>query len=389
MITAAAREAAATEQGAPIAKAVIEALKERKLLVPMPELLIRLALAGRAAARRQAYRELIRDLEQPSIEALDQLLAERAGDRSHLGWIAEAPEGAKLKNLKGLIARLEVLRSAAIPDDRRKTIHANRYGIIARDARILHAREIRRLTSERRYATLAAFVIERQASITDLTIDMFCKMIGSNRRKAEIGRTERRLKEAEVLDGVALEHLKLGEALLAARASKTDLASAIAASLGWDGLVASMAAARSVVHPDRSNEFDELIKRHKSLRKLGRLMFRTFSFRSFRADDPILVAVDHLRALYGGRKLPAQVPLAFLTRKWRRCVRPNSADIDLRAWEVAVLVHLRERLRAGDIWVEGSRAWRSFEDYLLPRPIFELMRAEGRLGLALPDSFAE
>nr|WP_313709581.1 Tn3 family transposase [Brucella intermedia] len=389
LITAAAREAAATEQGAPIAKAVIEALKERKLLVPMPELLIRLALAGRAAARRQAYRELIRDLEQPSIEALDQLLAERAGDRSHLGWIAEAPEGAKLKNLKGLIARLEVLRSAAIPDDRRKTIHANRYGIIARDARILHAREIRRLTSERRYATLAAFVIERQASITDLTIDMFCKMIGSNRRKAEISRTERRLKEAEVLDGVALEHLKLGEALLAARASKTDLASAIAASLGWDGLVASMAAARSVVHPDRSNEFDELIKRHKSLRKLGRLMFRTFSFRSFRADDPILVAVDHLRALYGGRKLPAQVPLAFLTRKWRRCVRPNSADIDLRAWEVAVLVHLRERLRAGDIWVEGSRAWRSFEDYLLPRPIFELMRAEGRLGLALPDSFAE
>ena len=81
-LLAAAREAAATEQGAPIAKAVIEALKERKLLVPMPELLIRLALAGRAAARRQAYRELIRDLEQPSIEALDQLLAERAGDRS-------------------------------------------------------------------------------------------------------------------------------------------------------------------------------------------------------------------------------------------------------------------------------------------------------------------
>ena len=33
LITAAAREAAATEQGAPIAKAVIEALKERKLLV--------------------------------------------------------------------------------------------------------------------------------------------------------------------------------------------------------------------------------------------------------------------------------------------------------------------------------------------------------------------
>ncbi|MBB3966988.1 MULTISPECIES: Tn3 family transposase [Rhizobium] len=389
LITVAAREAAATEQGAPITKAVIEALKDRMLLVPVPELLIRLALAGRAAARRQAYRELIRGLEQSSIEALDQLLAERAGDRSHLGWIAEAPEGAKLKNLKGLIARLEVLDAATISDERRKTIHANRYGIIARDARVLHAREIRRLTSERRCATLTAFVIEKQAAITDLAIDMFCKLIGSTRRKAEISRKERRLKEADVLDGVALNHLKLGEALLAARESNTDFASAIATSLGWDGLIASMTAAASVVRPDRSDEFDELIERHKSLRKLGRLMFRTFSFRSFRPDDPILTAVDHLRALYDGQKLPAQVPLAFMTRKWRRRVRSDGTHIDLRAWEVAVLVHLRERLRAGDIWVDGSRAWRSFEDYLLPRPIFALMRAEGRLGLAIPDSFAE
>ena len=389
LITVAAREAAATEQGAPITKAVIEALKDRTLLVPVPELLIRLALAGRAAARRQAYRELIRGLEQSSIEALDLLLAERAGDRSHLGWIAEAPEGAKLKNLKGLIARLEILRSAAIPDDRRKRIHANRYGIIARDARILHAREIRRLASERRYATMTAFVIERQAAITDLAIDMFCKLIGSTRRKAEISRKERRLREADVLDGVALDHLKLGEALLSARESNTDLASAIAASLGWDGLIASMAAAKSVVRPDRSDEFDELIERHKSLRKLGRLMFHTFSFRSFRPDDPILTAVDQLRALYDGRKLPAQVPLAFMTRKWRRRVRSNGTHIDLRAWEVAVFVHLRERLRAGDIWVDGSRAWRSFEDYLLPRATFALMRAERRLGLAIPDSFAE
>jgi len=125
---------------------------------------------------------------------------------------------------------------------------------------------------------------------------MFCKLIGSTRRKAEISRKERRLKDAEVLDGVALDHLKLGEALLTARESNTDLASAIAASLGWDGLTASMAAASSVVRPDRSDEFDELIERYKSLRKLGRLMFRTFSFRSFRADDTILAAVAHLRA---------------------------------------------------------------------------------------------
>ncbi|MEM8183467.1 Tn3 family transposase [Morganella morganii subsp. sibonii] len=389
LILAAAREAATTERGLPITRAVIDKLKDKKLLVPVPTQLIRLAMAGRAAARRLSYRELIRDLEPSSVTALEQLLTERTGERSLLGWIAEAPEGVKLKNLRGLIARLEVLRAAAISDEQRKRIHVNRYGIIARDSRVLHAREIQRLVPERRRATLAAFVTEKQAAITDLAIDMFCKLIGSTRRKAEISQKERRLKAAEVLEVVALDHIKLGQALLDARDGKTDFASAITASLGWDGLIASMAAAASVASPHRNTEFDELIGRQKSLRKLGRLIFGAFSFRAFRQDEPVLLAVEHLRALYRGRKLPSRVPLDFMSRKWQRRVSPGGGNTDFQAWEVAVFVHLRDRLKTGDIWVDGSRAWRSFEDYLLPRHVFNQMRAESRLGLAIPDNFSE
>ncbi|WP_189354389.1 hypothetical protein [Mesorhizobium sp. M2A.F.Ca.ET.039.01.1.1] len=70
-------------------------------------------------------------------------------------------------------------------------------------AQILACRLTQHASSERHYATLTAFVIERQAAITDLAVDMFSRLIGSNRRKAEISRKERRLKEADVLDGVA------------------------------------------------------------------------------------------------------------------------------------------------------------------------------------------
>lgn len=189
---------------------------------------------------------------------------------------------------------------------------------------------IQRLVPERRRATLAAIVIEKQAAITDLAIDMFCKLIGSTRRKAEISQKERRLKAAEVLEVVALDHIKL-----------------------------------------------------------GRLIFGAFSFRAFRVDEPVLLAVDHLRALYRGRKLPSRVPLDFMSRKWQRRVSPRGGNTDFQAWEVAVFVHLRDRLKTGDIWIDGSRAWRSFEDYLLPRHIFNQMRAKSRLGLAIPDNFSE
>ncbi len=61
--------------------------------------------------------------------------------------------------------------------------------------------------------------------------------------------------------------------------------------------------------------------------------------------------------------------------------------LDPRAYEVAVLVHLRDRLRAGDIWVEGSRAYRPSTITSCRGPPSPL-RAEGRLGLAVPDTAA-
>ena len=88
----------------------------------------------------------------------------------------------------------------------------------------------------------------------------------AGRRSNHLSKISVRLgRTAQFAEGVALDHLKLGEALLAARESNTDLASAITASLGWDGLIASMAAASSVVRPDRSNEFDELIERAEKI----------------------------------------------------------------------------------------------------------------------------
>jgi TnpA family transposase len=388
-IRAAAAGAAATEKGEPIALAVIDALKAARVVVPGARLVERLALSGRAMARRQSYRHLIGGLDPARLAGLDALLSERTGDRTMLGWIADAPEGARLKSLRSVIARLEVLRRIDIADDRRKMIHANRYGVIAREARILHARELLRFAPERRSATLTAFVIERQATMTDLAIDLFGKLLGSARRKAEIGRRERLLAEAKVLAGVAIDHVQLGEALMAAHAAGGDLAAAIAGTLGWDGLAASVGTASALVNPDRHDEFDDLVDRHKSLRAVARLVFAAFRFQSFRPSDQILASIALLRGHYDGRRLPVQLPLSFLTRNWRRRVRAVNGVIDVRAWEVAVLVHLRDRLRAGDIWVEGSRAWRSFEDYLLPRPTFEVMRAEQRLGLGVPDSFAE
>ncbi|WP_042091913.1 hypothetical protein, partial [Escherichia coli] len=73
------------------------------------------------------------------------------------------------------------------------------------------------------------------------------------------------------------------------------------------------------------------------------LIFSAFSFRAFRPDDSVLLAIGYLQAFYHGRKLPKQIPLDFMSHKWRRRVI-HGENTDLQAWEVAVFVHLRERL---------------------------------------------
>jgi hypothetical protein len=75
---------------------------------------------------------------------------------------------------------------------------------------------------------------------------------------------------------------------------------------------------------------------------VARLVFDTFTFRSFRAHDPLLATIDLLREVHRGKRLPPQMPLSFLSRQWRRHIRKGKGGFDARAWEVAVLLHLRD-----------------------------------------------
>ena len=50
---------------------------------------------------------------------------------------------------------------------------------------------------------------------------------------------------------------------------------------------------------------------------------------------------------------------------------------------------MRDRLRAGDIWVEGSRQWRAIEDQLIPPALFAAMREAGPLPVAVPATAEE
>jgi hypothetical protein len=102
-------------------------------------------------------------------------------------------------------------------------------------------------------------------------------------------------------------------------------------------------------------------------------------FKAARAYDPTLSAIRLLRDLNqsGKRDIPANAPMPF-RKDWKRLIsgrdRPNR-----RLYETAVLAALRDKLRSGDVWVEGSPNYRRFDSYLLPPAAVPAIAAE--LGL--------
>jgi TnpA family transposase len=57
--------------------------------------------------------------------------------------------------------------------------------------------------------------------------------------------------------------------------------------------------------------------------------------------------------------------------------------IDRRFYEICVLSELKNSLRSGDIWVEGSRQFRNFEDYLLSPDKFSALQKARTLPIAI------
>jgi TnpA family transposase len=368
---------------------MIEYLRRNDIWLPTPSELERLALAARAIARRRAYNGLVEGLSPEIITGLEALLVvAKDEERTPFAWLREWPEAPRQKNLLAIVERLEAVRKLGVGPDREKRIHRARYATITKEIAIFVPRDITRFDTLRRLAILVVFAREMEAALTDAALGMFDKMLGAVFRRADRAHKDNVVDRAKTLDASARALLGMAKAMLDAKAKNEDQVAAVERSLGWERLKTLVAATESAVIDARPDNLGEVVERYASIRRMSPVVLDAFVFRSWRENDPLLAALDVVRELHanGAKKLPPRAPTSFLRPMWRKVVKTD-AGLDRRAYEVAVMVSLRERLRSGDVWVEGNRAFRAFDDFLLPRDAFENRRKAGELGLAVPDRF--
>jgi hypothetical protein len=157
----------------------------------------------------------------------------------------------------------------------------------------------------------------------------------------------------------------------------------------WGRFGSAVAQAEVLVRPETIDRTAELIERHRTVRLFTGQFLRAFVFRGAGPVQGILDALAIITDLYhtGKRRLPDKVPLRFVPAGWRPFVIRNGV-VDRAGYELCALSQLRDRLRAGDIWVAGSRQYRDFDSYLIPLATFAALREKGPLPLAIETGFA-
>src|SRR3546814_833063 len=158
--------------------------------------------------------------------------------------------------------------------------------------------------------------------------------------------------------------------------------------LDWQRFAVSVEQAEVLSRPETVDRTAELIERHRTVKLFAGAFLNTFEFRGAGAVQGLLSALAIIAELYrtGKRRLPDRVPLRFVPSAWRPFILRDGI-VDRAAYELCALSQLRERLRAGDIWVAGSRQFRDFDSYLIPPATYAALREKGPLPLAIETDF--
>ena len=374
-----------TDRGIVLAEALVEMLRQQRVILPAVDVIERVCSEARTHGTRQVYEALNAPLADHHRRALDGLLAIRAGAKgSGLIWLRQPPGPPKPKHVLAHLERLRTLRELWLPDGLEHTIHQNRLLKLAREGGQMTAQHLRDLEPARRYATLLAVILDTRATLIDEILDLHDRFMGTLFSKAKRHHADRFQESGKAINDKVRLYSRIGRALLDAKQSGDDPFAAIEAIIPWEMFRASFAEAEKLAQPEDFDYLSLLGDGFNQLRRYTPTLLEALNMRAAPAASELLAAVEVLKGMNErqARKVPDDAPTSFVRKRWESLVRTPDG-LDRRYYELCVLAELKNSLRSGDIWVQGSRQFKDFEDYLMPPLRFTTQLEQQELGLAV------
>ncbi|HQR40224.1 MAG TPA: Tn3 family transposase, partial [Blastocatellia bacterium] len=385
LVTAVADVALRTDKGVVLARHALDVLRREHIIVPTIAVVERVCAEAVTRANRRIYTTLSKPLTDLHRDILELLLRGKSKKNvTWLTWLRQPPLKTNSRQMIEHIKRLKVLQAIDLPAGIERSVHQNRLLNIAREGAQMTPANLTHLEPERRYATLVAMLVEATATVTDEIVDLHDRILGKLFNAARNRHQQQFQQSGKAINEKVNLFSKIGLALVRARERGEDPYDAIESVIPWKDFAESVLEAEELAQPEGFDYLHRIGDNYATIRRYAPDLLDVLKLRATPAAQGLLDALDILRTMNadGARKVPPDAPTDFIKRRWHSVVVENDS-IDRRYYELCVLAEMRNALRSGDIWVEGSRQFKAFDEYLVPAASFADLKDADSLEVAI------
>lgn len=363
-----AREAEAATSNEDLARRFVAECRRTRTILPGSSTIERLCADALVEAERR-IEDLIAHRITPTLsENLAHLLEDTVDGRvTRFVWLRQFEVGANSAAANRLMDRLEYLQRFDLPADLLDGVPSHRVTRLRRQGERYYADGMRDLPEDRRLAILAVCTLEWRSSLADVIVETHDRIVGRLYRASERLCNTRIADEKAAVRDTLKSFAEIGGALLGAQDDGTALDGIIATGPGWERFRTLVATASALTNVLAADPLSRVLDGYHRFRLYAPRMLRLLDMQAAPIATPLLAAVAMLR---NGIKVDPPVDFLRPNSKWHRHLRAEPSG-DHRLWEIAVLFHIRDAFRSGDIWLAGSRRYGDLKQLLVPPQAIE------------------
>ena len=363
-----AREVEAATSNEDLARRFVAECRRTRTILPGSSTIERLCADALVEAERR-IEDLIAHRITPTLsENLAHLLEDTVDGRvTRFVWLRQFEVGANSAAANRLMDRLEYLQRFDLPADLLDGVPAHRVTRLRRQGERYYADGMRDLPEDRRLAILAVCTLEWRSSLADVIVETHDRIVGRLYRASERLCNTRIADEKAAVRDTLKSFAEIGGALLGAQDDGTALDGIIATGPGWERFRTLVATASALTNVLAADPLSRVLDGYHRFRLYAPRMLRLLDMQAAPIATPLLAAVAMLR---NGIKVDPPVDFLRPNSKWHRHLRAEPSG-DHRLWEIAVLFHIRDAFRSGDIWLAGSRRYGDLKQLLVPPQAIE------------------
>ncbi|MHC2543244.1 hypothetical protein ACVINY_003956 [Sinorhizobium meliloti] len=396
-MTAVITEAASTmSDPADLINLAIEVLGKASIDLPAFSTLDRLANHLRTKVHTTIYARTAERLGEEDATLLDGLLVVAPGAvTTSFNRLKHAPGPARPETIKLWTERLGWLTGMLDPDPLLQDITHTKRRQFAAEARSMEVSDLLDISRPgKRHTLLLCLIQQARAQCRDELIEMLLRRVrktqNAAREKLKALQDQHREIEEKLIT-------VLGQVLENARQSENDtevgrrIRAVLAERGGLDALSEQCETVSAFHH---NNDLPLLWSIHAKVRAL---LFRLLDLMDIRSTTQDLSLLEALSIVIDNRsarrdELAYDIDLSFASQRWQSFVvrrRKTGVNLDRRALEVCVFVHLADALQAGDLFVVGAETFDDYRTQLLSWSDCAARLADYCTDLGLPRSGEE